>query len=179
MSNIDALDASLGLAGVKIRALTGDDLLALEWEGEFKHFRRVYARAYERASAGQAALWLMESEDSKVIGQVFVLLHNEADPQLADGKQRAFVHSFRVRPEYRNAGLGTRLMKHAEADLERRGFNWVALNVAGDNEGGLRLYQRLGYRRLHPISGYWTFIDHEGRERHLHEPGWRMGKELR
>jgi ribosomal protein S18 acetylase RimI-like enzyme len=161
-----------------IRALEARDLPGLEWEGEYTHFRRVYARAYERAQAGNAALWLLEDEDARLVGQVFVLLRNEYDPQLADGVQLAFIHSFRVRPECRNAGLGTQLMHHAEADLRRRGFRQVALNVARDNEGALRLYQRLGYRTLHPISGYWSFIDHLGQERQLHEPGWRLAKDL-
>lgn len=178
MSSIDAIDLARSQAGITVRPLVVADLPALEWEGEFTHFRRVYARAFERAEAGQAVLWVAENENAHIIGQVFVLLQNENDPQLADGRMRAFIHSFRVRPEWRDAGLGTRIMQIAEADLRARSFTWVALNVARDNDGALRLYQRLGYRTLHPISGYWTYIDHLGKERHLHEPGWRMGKEL-
>jgi ribosomal protein S18 acetylase RimI-like enzyme len=178
MSSIDALDSPASLADFSIRPLNEADLPALEWEGEFTHFRRVYARAFERARAGNAALWLADAEPDLVIGQVFVLLNNELDPLLADGRSRAFIHSFRVRPAYRDLGLGTRLMHHAEADLRARGFTTVALNVARENAAALRLYERLGYRQLHPISGYWSFIDHLGQERQLHEPGWRLGKDL-
>lgn len=165
-------------AGYSIRPLQPPDAPALEWEGEFAHFRRVYAVAFERARAGNAALWGVTDADEKLVGQLFVLLNSENDPQTADGRQRAFIHSFRVRPEHRNRGLGSRLLQYAEADLRERGFAWVALNVAEDNPAALRLYQRHGYSELHRVSGYWSFIDHEGQERHLHEPGWRVGKAL-
>lgn len=178
MSSANAVVPAEGQSAISIRALREADLPALEWEGEFAHFRRVYARAFERQLAGHAALWVAENETRRIVGQVFVLLNNQYDPQLADGRSRAFIHSFRVRPECRKLGLGTRLMHHAEADLRTRGFTWVALNVARENNGALRLYERLGYRQLHAISGYWSFIDHLGQERQLHEPGWRLGKDL-
>jgi ribosomal protein S18 acetylase RimI-like enzyme len=178
MSSIDALDSLARQAHFRIRPLAQADLPALEWDGEFTHFRRVYVRAFQRAQAGNAALWVADDEPDLVIGQVFVLLNNELDPLLANGHTRAFIHSFRVRPQYRNLGLGTRLMQHAETDLRARGFTSVALNVARENDAALRLYERLGYRQLHPISGYWSFIDHLGQERQLHEPGWRLAKDL-
>lgn len=178
MDSADVLIQEKPRGDFSLRPLRASDLPALEWEGEFTHFRRVYARAYERALAGHAALWVADDEAGRMVGQVFVLLYNAYDPQLADGHSRAFIHSFRVRPDQRNQGLGTRLMQHAEADLRARGFSRVALNVARDNPGALRLYERLGYRQLHPVSGYWSFIDHLGKERQLHEPGWRLGKDF-
>ncbi len=177
MSNTEASQIALP-AGYAIRRLQAADAVALEWEGEFAHFRRVYAVAFERAQAGNATLWGVQAEDEQLVGQLFVLLNSENDPQTADGRQRAFIHSFRVRPEHRNLGLGSALLLHAEADLRAGGFAWVALNVAEDNPGGLRFYLRHGYAELHRVTGYWSFIDHEGQQRHLHEPGWRLGKAL-
>lgn len=164
--------------GYRVRALLPEDARALEWEGEYIHFRRVYALAFERAAAGRAALWGLETADGELVGQVFVLLAAETDPELADGQARAFIHSFRIRPEHRNLGLGTGLLTYAEHDLEQRGFHWVTLNVAEDNPAAMRLYRRLGYWPLQRISGHWNFVDHEGRPRQMHEPGWRMGKEI-
>jgi len=46
------------LAEATIRPLAEADLPALEWDGEFTHFRRVYARAYERSRRGHALLWV-------------------------------------------------------------------------------------------------------------------------
>lgn len=178
MSTVELNKQPAWLAQVQIRHLGAADLSALEWEGAYTHFRRVYARAHERAQRGEAVLWVAEGEASRLLGQVFVLLLSHADPSLADGRQRAFIHSFRVRPECRRAGLGSRLLDLAEADLVQRSFTTVSLNVALENEDALRLYERRGYRRLHTVSGDWSYEDHLGDLRQVHEPGWRMGKQL-
>lgn len=178
MSNIDLSATPAELDGYTIRPLQPADAIALEWEGEYTQFRRIYARAFRRAEKGEAALWGLDDQQGNLVGQVFVLLYNETDLEVADGAERAFVHSFRIRPAHRDRGLGTRLMRFAEADLITRRFRRVSLNVASDNPAAMRLYQRLGYRQLHTISGYWSYIDHQGVQRQLHEPGWRMGKDL-
>lgn len=165
------------LAEAGIRQLTESDLPALEWDGAFTHFRRVYARAYERACRGQAVLWVA-ARPGLMLGQLFVLLTSETDPQVADGRRRAFIHSFRVRPEFRRRGLGSRLMHWAEADLLARGFTWASLHVALENEPAIRFYERWGYQRLEQVSGEWSYEDHEGLTRQVVEPGWRMGKHL-
>lgn len=166
------------LATVALRQATRADLPALEWEGEYVHFRRVYARVFERAQHGEAVLWVAEGEPGTLLGQLFVLLRSEADPTVADGRQRAFIHSFRVRPELRGRGLGSRLLNTAQRDLRERGYQWVYLHVARDNPGALRLYERHGYQRIAPVNGEWEYEDHLGQMRRVHEPGWRLAKSL-
>jgi len=46
------------LERVNIRHLTKKDLPALEWEGEYQHYRQVYANAYTRITGGRAVLWV-------------------------------------------------------------------------------------------------------------------------
>ena len=166
------------LADLLIRPLHEVDLLSLEWEGRYTHFRRLYRQAYQRAERGNAVLWVADLPANKVLGQVFVLLRSEVDAQVADGKSKAFIHSFRVRPEDRNAGLGRRLLANAESDLIRRGFGSVTLNVAIENSAAIRFYERAGYVRSGRDEGYWTYLDHRGRERDVHEPSWKMSKKL-
>jgi ribosomal protein S18 acetylase RimI-like enzyme len=166
------------LEQVTIRLAERADLPLLEWEGEYIHFRRVYARAFERAERGNALLWVAQAETGRLLGQVFVLLRSEYDDEVADGRQRAFIHSFRVRSELRGYGLGRRLLAAAEADLKARGFSWVYLHVAQDNDAAMRLYERCGYARMFAVTGDWTYEDHLGQERQVHEPGWRLSKAL-
>ena len=160
-----------------IRLAREADLPRLEWEGEYTHFRRLFAMAYQRAVQGRALLWLLEQEQ-RLIGQVFVLLKSHADRRIADGRRKAFIHSFRVRPELRNQGLGGQLMQHAECDLLERGFHRVTLNVARDNPDALRFYERIGYERVAREEGFWSYVDHLGRRQDVHEPSWRMRKRL-
>jgi ribosomal protein S18 acetylase RimI-like enzyme len=166
------------MESVNVRHLEKEDLPALEWGGAYTHFRRVYAQAYQRAKKGLAILWVADLPGVGLIGQVFVQLLNINRRKLADGNQRAYVHSFRVRSSYRRAGLGTKLMEVVEADLIERGFQIVTLNVGRTNKGAYHLYTRLDYRIVAPDPGRWSYIDHRGVLQHVHEPGWRMEKRL-
>lgn len=165
------------LSLLNIRTATQADLPALEWGGEYTHFRRLYEDIYRSSQRGEAVLWVAELDERGVIGQLFVQL-TSARPELADGVRRAYVYGFRVQTAYQNVGIGTRMMAASEADLVGRGFRLVTLNVNRDNPGARRLYERLGYRVVASEEGRWSYIDDQGRRREVHEPAWRMEKEL-
>lgn len=166
------------LSRVQVRYLRKRDLRALEWEGQYKHFRRLYANTYRRATKGLAVLWVADLPGVGVIGQAFVQLHLEKRPHLADGKQRAYLHSFRVRPAFRRAGLGAKLLEAAEADLIRRGYSQVNLAVSKSNPDARRLYARYGYQVVGDDPGRWSYQDHRGVWRQVDDPSWRMSKML-
>jgi ribosomal protein S18 acetylase RimI-like enzyme len=165
------------LSRVVIRHLNEDDLPGLEWDGEFAHFRRVYAEAYERSLAGLSVLWVAELANAGIIGQVFIQLVCDR-PELANGIDRAYLYSFRVRSFYRGSGVGTRILNTVEADLRKRRFSHVTLNVARDNDRAMQLYFRHGYRIVAPEPGIWSYPDENGIWRHVEEPAWRMEKKL-
>jgi len=164
-------------AKATIRQLERRDLAALEWDGQFSHFRRVYADAYERSLLGFSVLWIAEIDPYGLIAQVFIQL-NCKRPELADGDLRAYLYSFRVKPAFQSAGLGTRMMAVVEADLIDRGYQYVTLNVAKDNPRARSLYERLGYLIIGQDAGVWSFIDHLGQRQTMIEPAWRMEKRL-
>ncbi len=163
------------LAEVRIRNAEEQDLPALEWEGEYIHFRGLYQQVFERSQEGQAVIWLAEQAEIGLLGQLFVQL-NSGRNELADGIQRGYIYGFRVKPPYRNSGLGTLLLQNAEMDLRIRMFSWVTLNVARDNKAAMAFYQRRGYRIVGAEPGKWSYTDHEGSRREVHEPAWRMEK---
>ena len=160
-----------------IRTARRSDLPALEWDGAYTHFRRLFARAYEYVLRGEAAIFLAEHPQDGIVGQVFVQYESNR-PELADGNERAYVYSFRVKPAHRGQGIGTRLMETVENDLRARGFRRVTLNVAKDNPRARQLYERLGYRVVGEDPGQWSYEDHNGHRRFVSEPAWRMWKEL-
>ncbi len=173
---------------VKIRPLVQTDLQALEWEGEFSHFRKIYADAYERAKSGRSVLWVAEidpqimgqspQKNGRVVGQLFVQLTCDR-PDLANGTTRAYIYAFRVRPVYRGSGLGTRMLSVAENDVLKRGFQTTTLNVAKNNYNARRLYERQGYRVVSADPGRWSYPDEKGAWHFVEEPAWRMEKKLR
>ena len=163
---------------LSIRTVTIDDLPALEWGGEYTHFRRLYASAFQRQSKGLSVLWVAEIPAVGLIGQAFVQLKGSR-PELADGFLRGYIYSVRVRTAYRNQGFGSKIMLKAEDDLRQRGFSFATLNVEKRNPDARRLYERLGYAVVAQEPGVWSYIDHRGRRQHVHEPAWRMQKKLR
>ncbi len=165
------------LKQVVIRQANLGDLPGLEWEGEFAHFRRVYADAYRRAQRGLSLIWIADLPSRGIIGQVFIQLVCDRF-ELADGHTRAYLYSFRVRPEYRSSGLGTRIMEIVEEDIRQRGMTYITLNVAKDNPRAQKLYERRGYRRVAHEPGLWSYPDENGVWRSMEEPAWRMEKKL-
>lgn len=159
------------------RNLRKEDLPELEWDGEYTHFRRIYFDAYLRSLSGKSMLWVIELPGTGIIGQAFVQLDCNR-PELADGKQIAYIYAFRVKEAYRRRGLGSKLIKIIEQTLLKRGIHFVTLNVAKDNQQACNLYERLGYRIVAHEPGCWSYLDHEGKQREVVEPSWRMVKKI-
>lgn len=165
------------LETIAIRPLQAGDLKDLEWDGEFSHFRRIYQNTYLRCQEGKALAWVAFLPEPGLIGQVFVQL--ECDRlELADGKNRAYMFSFRVKPAFRNLGIGSRILSVLESEITNRGFHTITLNVARENTGALRLYGRHGYKVVASDPGRWSYPDEKGAWHEVEEPSWRMEKEI-
>jgi ribosomal protein S18 acetylase RimI-like enzyme len=162
---------------VVFRYALAKDLPALEWEGEFTHFRRIFSEAYQLSEAGKAILWVAELPEVGLIGQLFVQLESGSSSR-SNHRKRAYIYGFRVRSTYRDQGIGSRLLQAVEEDLARRGYRRVCLNVSRANQDARRLYERRGYRVVSAEPGVWSYLDDKGIRRHVNEPAWRMEKEL-
>jgi ribosomal protein S18 acetylase RimI-like enzyme len=162
---------------LKMRQAERKDLPALEWNGELAHYRRLFEEVFRHTLTGEAIMWLADLSGEKIIGQLFVQVNSQRF-ELADGLGRAYIYGFRVREAYRNIGVGTWMMEFVEADLKKRGFKTVNLNVGQDNDGALRLYKRLGYEVIGPDPGRWSYMDNHGRLQQVQEPAWRMQKHM-
>ena len=165
-------------AEFKIRLMQESDLPALEWDGEFTHFRLIYESVFKRMKRGSAMAWVAENAEKKIVGQVFLQLDCDR-PELADGWSRAYLFSFRIKPEYRNREIGTRMVAVLENFLRERKFRSLTLNVARNNLDAIRLYERLGFKIVAPEPGIWSYVDHKHHLQTVEEPSWRMEKFLK
>ena len=166
------------LEQVVIRRLHHEDLPALEWEGEYRRFRRNYAEAYQRMKRGISSLWVADMPSFGIIGQIFLQFTSDRQ-DLADGQNRAYFYSFRVRPQFRSAGVGGRLLQTVEQETWLRGIPFLCLNVARDNLRAQEFYLRHGYEIIEADPGIWYYYDDEGGVQKVEEPAWRMQKQLR
>jgi len=163
---------------VIIRKGKRTDLPQMEWNGEFTHLRQIYANTYERSRAGLARIWVVEFPPQVIIGQVLLQLKSIRE-DLADGVDRAYLFSFRIKPKFRSQGLGALLLTAAESDVQQIGFHEMTLIVSKVNERAIQFYQQHGYRITAPERGEWVYRDHNNERHKVVDPGWKMVKVLR
>ena len=161
---------------VVIRPIRDGELLRLEWEGAYSKFRRVFEQTYEDVVRGQRIMLVAVVADT-IVGQIFIQL-SSTERRFADGYSRGYLYSLRVRPEWQQRGLGTRLIKAAESALRARGFTSAVIAAGKENPGAKRLYERQGYRTFGEDPGVWYFVDVNGVQQSAVEPCWVMQKQL-
>ena len=161
---------------LSIRFATRDDLNALEWDGEYTHYRRLFERAIEEARRGRRILLLAEIE-GQLVGQLFVQLSPRAKSSTASISS-GYMYAFRVKTPYRNQGVGSQLIHEAEQNLSNRGYIRAVITVEKRNVAARRLYERAGYAVVRENSGEWSYIDHEGKLQEVREPAFVLEKWL-
>lgn len=161
-----------------IRRAEERDLPALEWDGEFMHFRNLFRQAFEEMHLGARLMLVIEHAPSgEIVGQIF-LQWNSSDPRFADGRRRGYLYSLRVKPAFQRRGLGTRLLNEAEEILQKRGMDMASIGVEKDNREARSLYERQGYHIISEDPGSWSYIDHLGKRQEVVEPAWLMEKKI-
>jgi ribosomal protein S18 acetylase RimI-like enzyme len=160
---------------IHIRPAVRSDLPAFEWEGEYRQYRWMYQRAMQEAERGRRMIFVAEATTG-VIGQIFVQLY--VGKAIRAGVDSAYFHSFRVRPAFRNRGVGSRLIEEAERAVQALGYERVVIAAAQDNPAALRLYQRLGFRFFSEDRDRWSYIDDRGHMQQTHEPSHLLEKWL-
>ena len=160
-----------------IRLARETDLPKLEWDGVYASHRLVFQNTFAEMQQ-KRRLMLVAVAEEVMVGQVFVQLFS-SERQFADGVNRAYLYSLRVRPPWRGRGVGTRLIAAAEASLRARGFIIAVIAAGKDNPGALKLYRRLGYHIFDEDPGVWYFTDVNGQQQSVEEPCWVMEKRLK
>ncbi len=163
--------------GVRIRTANESDLPALEWDGEYTHFRRVYRQAMRDAQRDRRLIYLAETSE-EIVGQLFVHLYSSWKSSFG-GAKAGYLHSFRVKPEFRGQGIGSRLLETAERALSARAYTRAVISVAKVNRRAQQLYLQRGYSVYSEDPGEWAYVDHRGRLKRVSEPAYVMVKTLR
>ena len=86
-------------------------------------------------------------DDGVVVG--FVCVYGNVPQEELDEcpDPYAFISDLVVRSSYRNAGIGQRLLEHAEAYARSCRVTEIRIGVLQHNGGALRLYERYGFRQ--------------------------------
>lgn len=165
------------LDSVNIRLMRESDLPIIEWDGEYTRYRKVYREVYRGLLAGRAIPWIAEVNHIGIIGQIF-LTEKNPHPDYCPDQSYMFISSFRVKPLYRNQGLGTLLLKICDITSSDRNIRSIFLNCAKTNRRCKKFYERDGFSAIREDPGKWTYIDHQGNIREENEPAWLMKKTI-
>ncbi|HWP59998.1 MAG TPA: GNAT family N-acetyltransferase [Candidatus Acidoferrales bacterium] len=84
------------------------------------------------------------------------------------GEAEAHLDLLAVAPPYRRLGVGRKLLRWLEKCAVAAGIFQVALEVRAENLGAQLFYERMGYRALARIPGYYQGV----------EAALRMGRDL-
>ena len=71
------------------------------------------------------------------------------------GIEEARLNLLAVKPEYRRGGLGRKLVAWLEKSAITAGISVIYLEVRATNQAALVFYEKLGYRRVAVMPGYY------------------------
>jgi ribosomal-protein-alanine N-acetyltransferase len=108
-------------------------------EACFAEAFRFDCESMREFAEARSAVALVAEEDSGGIAG-FVIVHVEMGE-----RRRGYVVTLDVAEEFRREGVASRLMMEVES---RVGTGWMELHVFTGNEGAIRFYERMGYRRV-------------------------------
>ncbi|OFV81428.1 MAG: hypothetical protein A3D93_01805 [Acidobacteria bacterium RIFCSPHIGHO2_12_FULL_67_30] len=112
----------------------------------------------EFLSAPGARAWVAEEEETLV---AFIIVRQT-------GGARGHIITLDVREDRRRRGIGTELLRAAEAWLAAQGVKRVRLETATDNAAALAFWQRAGYATVAHLPRYYL----------AQQDAYRMEKDL-
>ncbi|WP_051231894.1 GNAT family N-acetyltransferase/peptidase C39 family protein [Kaistia adipata] len=109
---------------------------------------RIARRSFRKlVEAPTAEITVASLPDGGIVGYALLLFRA--------GTGMARLYSIAVHPDLRGSGIGAALIAEAEAVAYARDRFLLRLEVREDNAGGIRLYERLGYRRIGRYLDYY------------------------
>jgi len=113
-----------------------------------RKLRREAKRNFKEMEQGKRII-LFAEVNGKVVGTV-QLVFQLKDKKLADGKNVANLHHLRVKEEFRNRGVATKLEEALVKIAKKKGFKMITLGVEHDQSYDFlkKLYEGRGYSFL-------------------------------
>jgi GNAT superfamily N-acetyltransferase len=93
------------------------------------------------------ATWLMVSDDEYGVDPDYC----GTIQGIRDSSGLGSIQNVGVAPEHRGQGLGTVMLHAALHGFRRRGLRRAFLEVTAQNAGAIRLYRRIGFRRVRTV----------------------------
>lgn len=136
-------------AAIRVRradAADLDALVALE-QASFGGDRINRAQFQRHLRSDSALLLVAETSELDMLGSALVLFRR--------GSSAARLYSIARRAQARGTGVGPALIASVENAARARGCDRLRLEVRQDNAAARQLYQRLGFKVIGDLAGYY------------------------
>ncbi|EAQ78776.1 GNAT family N-acetyltransferase [Blastopirellula marina] len=110
--------------------------------GDAEGCRRLMTEISHREGFIPGATWLVEYKDETT----GMMLPVGTVQGVADRSGQGSIQNLGIVPEHRGSGLGGRLLLKALQGFYDHGLQHAFLEVTAQNEGAIRLYERIGFR---------------------------------
>ena len=97
-----------------------------------------------RCSGTSGRVFVAEA-DQTVVGFVCVIARVDPDEPDEEATPYTYISDLVVLPAYRRRGIGSALLRHAEAYARERGMTLLRINVLAKNQLAGQLYRNLGF----------------------------------
>lgn len=134
-------------APVRLRAATMadiDDLLQLE---SLFPSDQISRRSFRRFIGSDGARVILAMHQDRVVGNLILLLRSHSGT--------ARIYSMIVDPEVRGLGLGAALVEAGMSEARKAGRSILSLEVRADNTAARALYEKLGFRTVRALPGFY------------------------
>jgi ribosomal protein S18 acetylase RimI-like enzyme len=108
---------------------------------------RLSRRSFKRWLSHSHCVFLVCDDGDTLCGYILVILRR--------GTRLARMYSLAIDPAYRGRGLAARLIRQAEAEARDAGALYMRLEVAINNHGAIKLYEKLGYFQFGQYRDYY------------------------
>ncbi len=135
---------------VVIRAVRREDLSAISnlERGCFTMYN-LNGRQLQYLCQRASSVFLVAEVDGKIVGEGIALVRHHKHS--LSGR----AYSLAVDPAYRGRGIGEKLMREMIEQLRLRNVRRIYLEVEASNASAIKLYQRIGFRKIGTLSDYY------------------------
>ncbi|MBS4534620.1 GNAT family N-acetyltransferase [Clostridium sp. D2Q-14] len=90
-------------------------------------------------------IWvIMNDKKQELIGQLYIIWNLE-DKDKANGKNRAYLCSFKILEKYRRHGFGNLLMERVLQRIKDKGFTEATIEVDKNLDIFIHIYKKMGF----------------------------------
>ena len=130
----------------KIEIIEFDKLKKL-FPGSEKLWENYKKIQMEKLKKRQIDIFILENNGT-IIGEITANYKSNKLENEAQNGVRAYLEAFRIEKDYREQGLGQKLINNCIEYLENIGYNEFTIGVEDENEIAKHIYSKLGFIKL-------------------------------